>query len=156
MPVDTKAPKAPQESFPTGKTNDSIIFGQPRRFIRSETVLRVAVVVSCALFACGCSKHAAANQPTGAAADTKQDQSSGSPPPYTPPVTPPPPVATSPDGGADLRQLNHIYIGWIVQNRRRPKNFDDFVASSGIQIPPAPSGKKYVIDKNGFIALASE
>ena len=67
-----------------------------------------------------------------------------------------PTVAVSPEGGADLRQLNHIYIGWIVQNRRRPKDFNDFVSSSGIQIPPAPAGKKYVIDKNGYIAVANQ
>lgn len=65
-------------------------------------------------------------------------------------------VPAAPDGGADLRALNHTYIGWIVANRRRPKDFDDFVKSSGIQIPPAPAGKKYIIDKSGFIALANQ
>jgi hypothetical protein len=60
-------------------------------------------------------------------------------------------VSASPQGGADLKQLNHAYISWILQNKRRPKSFEDFVAMSGIQIPPPPAGKKYVIDKHGFI-----
>ena len=62
-------------------------------------------------------------------------------------------VAASPEGGADLKQLNHAYIGWIVQNRRRPKSFEEYVALSGVQVPPPPAGKKYVIDKNGYINL---
>jgi hypothetical protein len=49
--------------------------------------------------------------------------------------------------------LNHAYIGWIVQNRRRPKSFEEYVALSGVQVPPPPAGKKYVIDKNGYINL---
>jgi hypothetical protein len=65
-------------------------------------------------------------------------------------------IAANPRGGADLKQLNHAYLRWIAQNRRRPKNYEDFIAASGIQVPPAPAGQKYVIDKNGFIALASE
>lgn len=115
------------------------------------------VAVICAVLAGGCHKPAAASTPPVAAADSSKDQSAGANAPgYTPVVTPIPPVATNSDGGADLRQLNHIYIGWIVQNQRRPKNFDDFVTSSGVQIPPAPAGKKYVIDKSGFIALANQ
>jgi hypothetical protein len=71
------------------------------------------------------------------------------------PVSAPVVVAANPDGGADLKQLNHAYIGWIVQNRRRPKSFEEYVALSGVQVPPAPAGKKYVIDKNGYINLAT-
>ena len=147
LSVDTKAPLA----------HENAVFGQYRLLARSEAVLCMAFVLGVAPFFVGCSKHEAANQTTVAAADTNQDQASAaSPPPYTPPASAPETVNTSPNGGADLRQLNHIYIGWIVQNRRRPKNFDDFVTSSGVQIPPAPAGKKYVIDKHGFIALADE
>ena len=60
-------------------------------------------------------------------------------------------VAVSPAGGADLKQLNHAYIGWVLQNRRRPGSFEEFIKLSGIQVPPPPAGKKYVIDGHGFI-----
>jgi len=73
-------------------------------------------------------------------------------------VTPgaPATVAASAEGGADLKQLNHAYIGWIVQNHRRPKTFEEFVTLSGIKFPAAPAGKKYVIEKSGFINLVSQ
>lgn len=73
------------------------------------------------------------------------------------PVSTPPPVviAPNPDGGVDLKALNHAYIGWIVQTRRAPKSFEDYVAMSGAKVPPPPPGKKYVIDHNGFINLAN-
>ena len=73
---------------------------------------------------------------------------------YTPPATPAPTIAAATTGGADLKQLNHYYIGWIVQNRRRVSTFEEFVSLSGVQVPPAPAGKKYVIDRGGFINLA--
>jgi hypothetical protein len=64
-------------------------------------------------------------------------------------------IAADPKSGADLKQLNHAYVGWIIQNRRRPKNFEEYVALSGVQIPPPPAGKKYVIDQYGYINLAN-
>ena len=85
--------------------------------------------------------------------DTNQPAAAMTPAPQYAPA--PVVVAASPDGGADLKQLNHAYIGWIVQNRRRPKDINEFVALSGIQLPPAPAGKKYVIDQNGFINYAN-
>jgi len=73
------------------------------------------------------------------------------------PVSTPPPVeiAANPDGGVDLKALNHAYTGWIVQTRRAPSSFEDYVAQSGVKVPPPPPGKKYVIDKNGFINVAN-
>jgi hypothetical protein len=66
----------------------------------------------------------------------------------------PAPVAAVPGGGADLRELNHVYIRWVLQSHRHAKTFEEFVAASGVNVPPAPNGKKYIIDKAGFIALA--
>ena len=73
-------------------------------------------------------------------------------------VLPAAPVTVAPgtDGGADLKQLNHAYIGWIVQNHRRPKTFEEFITLSGMKMPPAPAGKKYVIEQSGFINLVSQ
>jgi hypothetical protein len=73
------------------------------------------------------------------------------------PVSTPPPVeiAANPDGSVDLKALNHAYIGWIVQTRRAPKSFEDYVSMSGAKVPPPPPGKKYVIDRNGFINFAN-
>ncbi len=67
-----------------------------------------------------------------------------------------PPLATAPGGGADLKDLNHAYIHWVVQTHRRAKTFEEFVAGSGISVPPPPAGKKYVIDQAGFIAVVNQ
>jgi hypothetical protein len=63
-------------------------------------------------------------------------------------------VAANPDGGANLKQLNHAFMKWIAINHRRPGSFAEFTAACGLQIPPPPAGKKYVIDQNGFINVA--
>ena len=31
-------------------------------------------------------------------------------------------IAAEPDGGADMKELNHAYIRWVIQNRRHAKN----------------------------------
>ena len=113
------------------------------------------VVLAFILAGCG-------HKPTAATAPPKVSSDQADPPATAPgqpapaPVAVAAPVPADPDGGADMRALNHAYIGWIVANRRRPRDFDDFATSSGIQIPPAPAGKKYIIDKSGFIALANQ
>lgn len=55
----------------------------------------------------------------------------------------------------DLRAINRALIIWSVHHRRRPSSFEEFAASTGIQIPPAPSGKEYFIDSNGLISLVN-
>jgi hypothetical protein len=112
----------------------------------------VALMVATALLTNGCGKgksstaQALAQSPV---ADTNQAPAviQQALPPASAPVV----VAVSPDGGADLKQLNHAYIDWVMQNRRRPTSFEEFVKLSGIQVPPPPAGKKYVIDGHGFI-----
>jgi hypothetical protein len=110
-----------------------------------------ALVLAAILAGCGHKQTATAVAPPASA-----DQSSA---PATPdqtgtaPVNASVTVAASPDGGADLRDLNHAYIGWIVQTHQRAKTFEEFVALSGTKVPPAPAGKKYVIDHAGFIAI---
>jgi hypothetical protein len=123
---------------------------------RGMAGLGLVAIATAALFSGGCGKGkssaAQVAEPTSVANANQTTAAMPQAPLYT---AAPVEVAASPDGGADLKQLNHAYIGWIVQNRRRPKSFDEYVALSGVQIPPPPAGKKYVIDKNGFINLAN-
>jgi hypothetical protein len=112
--------------------------------------LGLAAMLAAVFFAVGCKKSEIATVETPpSVADTNQSPAviQQTPPSASAPVV----VAARPDGGADLKQLNHAYIGWILQNRRRPKSFEEFVTLSGIQVPPPPAGKKYVIDGHGFI-----
>jgi hypothetical protein len=103
--------------------------------------------------AAGCGKQPAVVT-AGAPPAPAPEAVAGGQPVLNPPATPAA-IAPDADGGVDLKQLNHAYIGWIVQSRHRPKTYEEFVATSGIQVPAAPAGKKFVIDGNGFIALVN-
>ena len=116
----------------------------------------IALLLGVGVFA-GCGrKPLVADAPTiPAATETAPAPMPANQPVYVPPAAPAT-IAAGTDGGADLKQLNHSYIGWIVQNHRRPKTFEEFVTLSGTKVPPAPAGKKYVIEKSGFINLVSQ
>ena len=78
---------------------------------------------------------------------------SPSPAPNSSQPAPAAPAANASTTTPDLQSLNQQMIKWIVQTHQRPKNFEDFVTRANIQVPPPPAGKKYVIDKHGFITL---
>ena len=63
--------------------------------------------------------------------------------------------ATATNAMPDLRPLNHALLIWIVHNRRHPSSFEEFAANAGIQIPPPPPDKKYIIDSRGLISLVN-
>ena len=116
--------------------------------------LGLAVIVAVALFFTGCGKSKSPTVQAPASSPIADSQTPALPPTLqhtSAPVV----IAASPEGGADLKQLNHAYVGWVLQNRRRPNSFDEFVAQSGVRVPPPPAEKKYVIDKYGFINLTA-
>ena len=43
-----------------------------------------------------------------------------------------------------------------MRNQRHPKSFEEFAAGADIPIPPAPSGKKYAIDKSMSVILVDQ
>lgn len=61
-----------------------------------------------------------------------------------------------PAGEPDLAELNRSLLRWVVKNRRPPASFEDFAATSGVTIPPAPPGKKYVLTKDMHIKLVQQ
>ena len=50
------------------------------------------------------------------------------------------------NGQPNMDQLNRVARAWLLRNSRRPADWADFVAHAGVQIPPPPPGKKYVLD----------
>jgi hypothetical protein len=123
----------------------------------SRVCLRLGGVVAIAAILVGCGHKTAAN--SNGPTVTPDDSNPAPAPPSqsvdaasVAPVT----VAAAPDGGADLRDLNHAYVGWIIQTHQRAKSFEEYVAASGVSVPPPPAGKKYVIDGNGFIAIQNQ
>jgi hypothetical protein len=101
----------------------------------------------------GCSKSKPPVTQAVAVQDTNQVVEDHAPV-YQPPAAVAPTAAAAPASGApDLRELDRDLIRWMVGNRRPPKNFADFAATAGVQIPPPPAGKKYIIDKTMHIQL---
>jgi hypothetical protein len=91
--------------------------------------------------ASGASKAAPADQSAPAAAAVR---SPGAPVPM--PYTPAPVAApANGDINATLNQLSLDLRSYVVTARSVPKNFEEYVAKSHAQIPPAPAGKKYII-----------
>lgn len=71
--------------------------------------------------------------------------------------TPPEPIVV-PDGGsreANLSELSSALRRYIAGSHQIPKDFDDFLAKSGVQPPAPPAGKKYVI-QGQVIVLADK
>ena len=117
----------------------------------------LVLVLGAAMFIAGCGRKTEPLpvSPTPPPPQANQDA--------VPPVSPGPaqnpqpapgaPATNAATAPADLQSLNQQLIRWVVQNHQRPKSFEDFVARANIQVPPPPAGKKYVIDKRGFVAL---
>src|ERR1700761_1489857 len=88
----------------------------------------------------GCGHKAATpgatTQPAADSTPAANNSTTAPQPAYTPPAATATAIAAVPTGGADLKQLNHYYISWIVQNHQRPKSFEEFVSLSGVQVPP--------------------
>ena len=59
-------------------------------------------------------------------------------------------------GQVDMAQLNRVARFWMLRNRRRPTDWDDFVAHAGVQIPLPPPGKKYVLSQNMRVTLVDQ
>ncbi len=127
---------------------------EPPVVVRRQFAGPGVLILASLIFVAGCSKS---KPPVAQAPPPVADTNLAAVTMPGAPVSTPAPVeiAASPDGSPDLKALNQAYIGWIVQNRRRPQNLDEFFKLSGIQFPPPPAGKKYIIDQNGFINVAN-
>jgi hypothetical protein len=117
--------------------------------------LGLTAIATAALFFTGCGKSKSSTVQAPAPTPLADSQTPAALPPTLQQTSAPAVIITGPEGGADLKQLNHAYVGWVLQTRRRPNSFEEFVAQSGIKVPPPPAGKKYVIDKYGFINVTA-
>lgn len=67
-----------------------------------------------------------------------------------------PTAIAAPEGGdmtATLNQLSFELRKYVVGTRSVPRNFEDFVAKSHLQVPPAPAGKKYAIQNQAVVLV---
>jgi hypothetical protein len=133
-------------------------FSPGRKQLRFQSIPPVCLVLVAGVLlfsGCGKAKKAASETPAPAPETAKQTAPDNLSVPAPAPGTAPAVVA-APNGEPDLGELNRNLIRWIVRNQRRPANFEDFAATAGVVIPPAPAGKKYVIAKNMHIQLVRQ
>lgn len=88
-------------------------------------------------------------------AQTNQVVENTNPVPAAPSATIAAPIVQV-QGQVDMVELNRVARFWMLRNRRRPTDWDDFVAHAGVQIPPPPPGKKYVLSQNMRVTLVDQ
>jgi len=121
-----------------------------------------ALLLASAL-AAGCRRHEPApgtGTATGAAPLEQSGVSSSAPPsPRGPgPMATTPPMTIGSDAGnieATLTQLTSELRNYVLHTRSVPRNFEEFIAKSGVQAPAPPPGKKYAIQKKAVVLVKS-
>ncbi len=102
---------------------------------------------------CGKAKKSTADAPSPEAV---KQAATDHMPAYAPLPAKAPAAVAAPNGAPDLAEMDRAMLRWLMSNRRVPSSFEDFAATAGMPIPPAPTGKKYVIAKDMHIHLVSK
>jgi len=131
-----------------------IVSGQNQPLCRASAFVGLALVVGVLIFA-GCSKTKVPAAETSAP-ESVQPAGTDHPAAAGTTAAAAPAVVAAPTGEPDLKDLDRSLLRWILKNRRRPASFEDFAATAGVAIPPAPAGKKYVLAKNMHIQLVAK
>jgi hypothetical protein len=133
--------------------SDTVWFAWPRS--TQMRVLCLVLVLGAAMFAAGCGKKS--EKPSSGATpplQTTQDTSQPTAPSSDVNSQPvPAALATNVAAAPDLMKLTLDLRRWCARNHRVPASFEDFSATAGVDIPPPPAGKKYVIGGNMHIQL---
>jgi hypothetical protein len=110
-----------------------------------------AAIALSALLAGGCGRHSTAHNSTGMSPASASD--AVAPPPRVQPVT-----VTETDSSAVLAQLTGLVRRYAMERRKAPQSLDEIVTAGYLSgLPPAPSGKKFVINpKTLQVSLASK
>jgi len=62
-------------------------------------------------------------------------------------------IADTGDVNATLGKLSLELRKYVVRTRTVPKSFEEFIAKSNVQVPPAPAGKKYAIQDQVIVLV---
>ena len=103
--------------------------------------------------ALGCKKHesppSAAELTNGLAAAPPSPRGPGPMPGATAPAV----IQPQADLNATLAELTAELRKYVVHTRSVPKNFDEFIAKSQVQVPAPPPGKKYAIQNKAIVLV---
>jgi hypothetical protein len=115
-----------------------------------------AIMLVITLFVSGCSRKSSDTANSQANAQTNQVVNQ-----VVETANPVPPAQSAPagapivqaDGQPDMGELDRVARVWMFRNHRRPTSFEDFAAHAGVEIPPPPPGKKYVLSRDMRVTL---
>jgi len=123
----------------------------------------LALVLGAVIFATGCGKKenaAPATTTVPTPAPTPQDTTQPTTENTTPVPNQPGPPRADPAAAAKLDvsvpvlvQLNRAILRYRMQSNHNPGSVEEASAVTGIQLPPPPSGKKYILNRKGFVVL---
>jgi hypothetical protein len=133
--------------------NNSSLPGLSRRLSEIFAVVFCTLMIATA----GCKKEKApssdvgtSNEGTAPALVTSESKSVAAGPVVLPAVSP-----QNNNSDAALAELSLALRRYVVQTKRAPKTFEEFIAQTQIQPPPPPAGQKYVI-KSGAVVLEKQ
>ena len=119
-------------------------------------ILSMLLVCATAMLAVGCHRKEQSSEiPAPPPPATQTDAAPAAPAAPPAAVNSEPAASSVANALPDLRPLNQALIGWILSNQRHPASFEEFAASTDIQIPPLPPGKKYVLNGRGLISIVN-
>lgn len=132
--------------------------------VRGVHVFFAGLVLLAAGLTTGCNKKdtgAAANPPAAPSAPATEAAAESATVPPSPrgPVglnttpTAPTVIQDSANFDAVLSQLSAELRKYVARSRSVPKDFEEFVAKSLVQAPPAPAGKKYAIQNQAVVLV---
>jgi hypothetical protein len=117
----------------------------------TESAMWLALVLA---ISAGCGKSNAV-APSAAPPVVSSATSTSTTTPQQTAGNPQPDAGTNGIPKAELQAMNRALLGWMMQNKRHPKTFEDFASSTDFQIPTPPPGQKYALNQRGFIVLVS-
>ena len=110
--------------------------------------LPLSLALAIPIFASGCKKPEA---PVSSAITTNSTPGAATQAPPNPAMQ----AAVPGVAPGETVNLDREVRKWILRNRRPPSSFEEFASSAGVDIPPAPAGKKYVLDKTMHVKTAN-
>ena len=133
---------------------DSLLYGFVSKAILVRLCVLLFVVVGLIAPGTGCRKPATASDPSSSAQPAADNTAPTAEPQQATPQPPPAAATDEAQIAAVLNELTQAVRKFGVEQRRVPKSLEEVAARGYLSsVPPAPAGKKFVIDKNLQVRL---
>jgi hypothetical protein len=108
-----------------------------------DMIIRIIAILAAAFLFTGCGKKTEPSPSVPNPVAVQPAPASTVPEVSTPAA---PSTATNANVQVDFEDLYYAVHAWMREHGRAPKDFEEFISTSGIQLPPPTPGKKYAFD----------